>query len=131
MQSRHILAYLLILSVLIQPIWQLGILISFEINQDYIVENLCENIDKPELQCNGHCQLFKQLEGTQNPQNSIFQKSIVQDFEAYCQRIFLCTIFKTRKTVFVAKNNYSIFVLNLLQDALVIDIFHPPQISLS
>ena len=36
--------------------------IEFVINQDYIVEFLCINTDKPELQCNGKCYLMQMLQ---------------------------------------------------------------------
>lgn len=36
-------------------------MISYYANLDYIAANLCENIDKPELQCNGKCHLAKEL----------------------------------------------------------------------
>lgn len=35
---------------------------GFYINQAYIVENLCENNDKPERGCEGNCHLHKALE---------------------------------------------------------------------
>ena len=31
----------------------------YQLSQDYIVENLCENRDRPELKCNGKCFLMK------------------------------------------------------------------------
>ncbi|MEP1487968.1 MAG: hypothetical protein ABJZ80_08540 [Gilvibacter sp.] len=36
--------------------------VEYMINQDYIVEFLCDNKAQPELQCNGKCYLVKQLE---------------------------------------------------------------------
>ena len=36
--------------------------VEYVLNQDYIVEFLCSNKEKPELQCNGKCYLAKQLE---------------------------------------------------------------------
>jgi len=44
---------------------------SFELNQKYISEKLCENKDKPWLHCNGHCYLmkkFKQAEENEKKQ---------------------------------------------------------------
>ena len=38
------------------------ILVNYEFNTDYIIENFCENTDKPEMQCNGKCHLAKQIE---------------------------------------------------------------------
>jgi len=36
-------------------------LLSFDINQNYIAKNLCENRNNPNSHCNGHCYLCKQL----------------------------------------------------------------------
>lgn len=35
--------------------------IYFKINQEEIIQNYCENIDYPELECNGQCHLAKEL----------------------------------------------------------------------
>jgi hypothetical protein len=50
-----------------------GVIDLFELNRDYIVKNLCENRDKPELRCCGKCYLQKQLkkvdDNTDNSKN--------------------------------------------------------------
>ncbi len=51
----------MIISLLIQSMDHAFIFISFKINQDYIVEKLCINREKPEMNCKGHCQLKKQM----------------------------------------------------------------------
>lgn len=38
------------------------ILINYEINKEYISKNLCENRDKPEMDCCGKCVVKKDLE---------------------------------------------------------------------
>ena len=48
----------LALVMLLKPLWPLA---EYALNYDYIVENLCENKDKPMLNCNGKCFLAKQL----------------------------------------------------------------------
>jgi len=35
--------------------------VDYAINYDYIVNVLCENKGKPEMQCNGKCYLTKEL----------------------------------------------------------------------
>lgn len=40
-------------------------LFDYIINQDYIAEFLCINQDKPEMQCNGKCQMMMQIEKQQ------------------------------------------------------------------
>ena len=35
--------------------------LDYLINKEYIANNLCENIEKPELQCDGKCHLKKEV----------------------------------------------------------------------
>lgn len=39
--------------------------VEYAINQEYIAEFLCINQDKPEMQCNGKCHLYKEVEKQQ------------------------------------------------------------------
>lgn len=41
-----------------KPIWPV---VDYLVNYDYIVETLCENKDRPEMNCNGKCHLSKEL----------------------------------------------------------------------
>lgn len=49
------------LSILLQSTGRMVILINFKINQAYIASVLCENKEKPELKCDGKCQLNKKM----------------------------------------------------------------------
>ena len=40
--------------------------INYYINYDYIIAELCENKDKPVLQCNGKCHLTKEIKKINN-----------------------------------------------------------------
>lgn len=40
------------------------VFIDFQINNEMIREELCENKEEPELECNGKCYLMKQLQKT-------------------------------------------------------------------
>ena len=42
--------------MLVKPLWPIA---EYVINYDYIVTNLCENKDRPQLQCGGKCYLAK------------------------------------------------------------------------
>jgi hypothetical protein len=58
-------------AVLLQSFGQSVILINFRINQEYIARVLCENKEKPELKCNGNCQLTKQLKKEEQKQQQL------------------------------------------------------------
>lgn len=48
-------------ALLLQSFGRTVILINFKINQAYIAYNLCENRDKPEVNCAGNCQLSEKM----------------------------------------------------------------------
>jgi len=50
--------------------------IEYAIDQDYIAEFLCINQDKPELQCNGKCYLYKGVEKQQSETPKSLQISL-------------------------------------------------------
>jgi len=47
--------------ILTTSAWQAYTVVHFYANQDAIEKELCENIEKPEMKCHGHCQLNKKL----------------------------------------------------------------------
>jgi hypothetical protein len=47
---------------------------EYVVNYDYIVETLCINKDKPELNCNGKCYLSKELAKTNDTESTPFSK---------------------------------------------------------
>ncbi|MBB6680626.1 hypothetical protein H4O20_04150 [Aequorivita sp. 609] len=60
-----------------KPLWPV---VDYIANYDYIVNVLCENIDKPELECDGKCYLSKELAkeagaDDKNPLNSKTSKT--------------------------------------------------------
>lgn len=70
---------LILISVLMftKPLWPV---VDYIANYDYIVNVLCENIDKPELECDGKCYLSKELAkeagaDDKNPLNSKTSKT--------------------------------------------------------
>lgn len=40
----------------------------FKVNQSYIIENLCRNKDKQEMQCNGKCHLSEMIADNEEPE---------------------------------------------------------------
>lgn len=72
---RQIFSIVLILAIALHLFSELGIYISFKINQDYISKNLCVEKDIPNSTCHGCCQLKKKLKTSEeqkeeNPQST-------------------------------------------------------------
>lgn len=60
-QLFGIIFYSLYLVAMLRPVMPF---LDYMINYDYIAEALCENRDKPYLECNGKCYLADQLQQT-------------------------------------------------------------------
>jgi hypothetical protein len=58
---------LIVVLLLVKPILPV---LDYMINYDYIVKELCENKEKPEMKCNGKCQLMKGLADASETENS-------------------------------------------------------------
>lgn len=70
MKSHVIL--LVALTMLVKPLWPIA---EYIMNYDYIVNVLCENKDRPELQCDGKCYLAQMLaEESEQNQNDPFNE---------------------------------------------------------
>jgi hypothetical protein len=51
-----------LLSLMLVKVWVIPLLyLDFEIRRDYIVANLCENRNRPQLNCDGKCYLAKRI----------------------------------------------------------------------
>ena len=64
---------------------------SYWINRDYVATVLCENLDKPELQCEGKCHLEKeihQLDHEQQEEKAISFNLMVEYFQPIVQFTF-------------------------------------------
>jgi len=56
--------------MLVKPLWPVA---EYIVNYDYIVTNLCENKNRPQLQCDGKCYLAKMFaKKSRNDHNNPF-----------------------------------------------------------
>ena len=63
------LVYILLLATLLPTVSPWGTIAYYHANKDYIARVLCENRDKPQLNCDGKCYLAKQLKAQQDRQD--------------------------------------------------------------
>ncbi|HEV7378295.1 MAG TPA: hypothetical protein VGN64_00765 [Dyadobacter sp.] len=62
---RSTLIYIWLISTLLPTLSQWGTIAYYQINKEYITKVLCKNRDRPELHCNGRCDLAKRLNAQQ------------------------------------------------------------------
>lgn len=120
---------LILISVLMftKPLWPV---VDYIANYDYIVNVLCENIDKPELECDGKCYLSKELAkeagaDDKNPLNSKTSKTEIP-------QVIISENVNEYEFVLQADHT-SIeeigYLPNLNSLLLTSNIYHPPQLG--
>jgi len=113
--------------MLTKPLWPV---VEYVLNYDYIVNVLCENKDKPEMQCNGKCHLSNELAKeagaeNDNPFNSKTSKTEIPQFiisENIIEYIFSSTgsLISEENIGYRPNLNSSLFTSKIL---------HPPQLG--
>jgi hypothetical protein len=63
---KFIAVPILILLIMTQTFSKWVMIADYNINRDYIANNLCENKAKPALKCKGKCQLMKKMAAEEN-----------------------------------------------------------------
>jgi hypothetical protein len=108
-----------------QSMQNIFILLEFKLNQNYIAAHLCENRDKPQLHCNGKCQLSKELKKADEESNTsnttaiqfkhveLFSE-VIPEIDLSCEEIIL---------------HQPVFYSNKVCEGWTNCTFHPPSLS--
>ena len=120
---KKILAFILILAVMSQLLNKLLTYAAFKLQEDYIASVLCENKDKPEMHCNGHCQLTKKLQEDEKEdgRSAIPRFSEDQNINIFFSATVIWPM--APLTRFLSLRNRDEF---LPEDPGFPDVFHPP-----
>ncbi|WP_396590325.1 hypothetical protein [Allomuricauda sp. R78024] len=124
---KNIAIILFSLSILAKPLYPIA---EYIVNYDYIVNNLCENRDKPALNCDGKCYLSKLIaqeskESEENPFGEKQSQTEIQHifFHKLSSQIDFGGDFHQS-----SKDNFKIVPL-LISTAFVSEISEPPEVS--
>ena len=118
---KQLFSILLLSAILFQSTSKLVYIINYSINKNFIAKNLCENRNKPKMNCKGKCHLKKQL--AQAEKNEAQGKTDCKEkwedlFFASFQEFFSDKKIKEQVT-FIYKNN--------LKSNYSCSIYHPPK----
>jgi len=96
----------------------------YYIDQSGFIEQFCENIDKPEMECNGKCHLKniveKKTSNEKTPINLIVQEEITLFFDHLNNLDLVLNIIEKRE-----KNEY---YFNFYSYSKEYSLYHPPQV---
>jgi hypothetical protein len=125
--KRSLAVFLLLLTsvrILVVPV----VYLDFELNKEYIIQNLCENRFKPELNCNGQCYLAKQLHRVAEDKATKEAERQEQGFKKLLEESFNHENFVFSQTfesvILTVQNNFSYKTSHY--STLTASLFHPP-----
>ena len=79
---QRLLATLLMAALIIPATLKVGMLVNYVVLYDRYVTELCENRDRPAMQCNGQCHLAKELKSVDSPATSSEEHTIPTELSA-------------------------------------------------
>jgi hypothetical protein len=114
---------------LIQTLATVGVIMRFQVNQDYYAQVLCVNKNRPELACHGKCFLMQQLqyefEQEQSAERQHLQKLLDRDIVLFCD--YFTPLNLKNPFFYLLQNTIHSFRLKQLHtQQLYCTIFHPP-----
>lgn len=120
---NRFISLILILTLSFQCFVKLGLLTYYSVNIEYIINELCENKDKPELKCKGKCFLKKkmaQADETEKKTNEIFKQI---EFPAFIPNSTLTFSFEYKDLT-----SHFATLKDLYSHNIHAKIFHPPLV---
>jgi hypothetical protein len=120
---QRFISYSLIFLLIVHTLFQVFIVGDYILNQDFIAKNLCENIEKPELKCNGKCHLTKQLKTTETSDTNQTNPSF--EFSAFIE-VPITDFVSMTEQIFDEPNEEYFKTSNIILSGVNSKIFHPP-----
>lgn len=106
-----------------QCLAKLGLISYYTLNINYIIKELCENKDKPELKCNGKCYLKKKMGEADKA-----EKQAAEIFKQIEFPVFIPHTIISLNAQYVFIDNSTPELNNLYSHTPNVKIFHPPLV---
>ena len=114
--------------LLLAQIFSKWILVAdYSINKQFIAEKLCENRDKPKLQCNGKCQLAKKLAAEEDQNNKTSSGNSIAK-TSFSEVVMNDTFLLTALAGPVSSISFNNFYLAAMPIPFPSSIFRPPLV---
>jgi len=123
---RSFIASLLLFAIMLPTLSPWGTVAYFNINRNYIARVLCENRDRPQLNCNGKCYLAKKLKQQQDKKD---KETTEQVYNTPVAHLFCLTAshFLFLPHCFIQKAKPAFDYLVCIYSCPVYGILRPPQ----
>lgn len=125
---KQFLAIPLIFIMLVKPLWPVA---EYIINYDYIATNLCENKNRPQLQCDGKCYLAKMFaKKSKNDRKNPFAEGQLLEIPLILEHDYDSDLNAIAWALVLSKDSMN--TTERLHSLLfVFEIIHPPEVASS
>lgn len=118
-----LISLVLIMALSFQCLIKIGLISYYNINIEYIISELCENKDKPELNCKGKCYLKKKMGEADKA-----EKQSAEIFKQIEFPVFIPHFNLAINPEYILIENTIPELNNLYSHTLSNKIFHPPLV---
>jgi len=122
-RMKNLITILLLTLMLTQAFSRFIYVLDYQVNKDFIAEFLCVNKSKPQLQCNGHCYLKKNLKKADETEKKSAGQNQKLDVTLFCQAFF-----RIAPVTFSGLVHYQASQPSLYRFSTCRNLFHPPQV---
>jgi hypothetical protein len=127
MNSKSYIALLLLALVSVKTLLVPVVYLDFEMRKDFIIQNLCENRFKPQLNCNGQCYLAKKLHKIAEDNATKETQKQGASMKKIMEEVFEATPFFSYNLMVKNLSTKSIYSYQLAHfQSITFSIFHPP-----
>lgn len=120
---KRFITYLFLGAFLLHSASRMIVYFNYWLNQEFIAQNLCENREKPQMECNGKCHLKKELnkdderKEKDNKQQVEINLLLFQDHH---------TVISFEESAFIEDQTHCTFVILQKTTGFQSPVFHPP-----
>lgn len=122
---RILVVFILFIALLAQTYSRFSVYLGFELNKNYLIQNRCENRAKPKSCCKASCVLTKELQKSDNQENSPKSSNKSEKFET----IYFSsssTFFITPHALLIQKS-FMPKTVTEIPNGIAFSVFHPPK----
>jgi hypothetical protein len=127
MKTKNYIALLLLVLISVKTLLVPVVYLDFELRKEYIIQNLCENRFKPQMNCNGHCYLAKKLQKVAEDNATKETQKQGQSIKKIMEEVFDAEPLFSLEWAYVplaTKSTYTFLTANSV--SIATSLFHPP-----
>ena len=127
MNSKSYIALLLLALISVKTLLVPVVYLDFEMRKDFIIQNLCENRFKPQMNCNGKCYLAKKLHKIAEDNATKETQKQGDSMKKILEEIFEATPVFSYELTFKNLSQKSNYTYQLVHpQSFTFSFFHPP-----